>query len=92
MDNSDKKKYMDDVFFSTSPVEKGLVFDEIKKNINKIRYDEKIQDLCKKHRKDINELHIIYTKKLYNVVMSELIVYKKLKHDGMMWNCLINSI
>ncbi len=92
MDDFDKRIYMDDVFFSTSPVEKGIVFGEIAKNIKKIRYDDKIKDLCKKHSQSIDDLHMKYNKKLYNMVMKELIVYKKIRYNSMLWTDLISSI
>lgn len=95
MNNSDKSKYMDDVFFSTSPVEKGLIFRDIDKNINKIIYEGKIKDFYTKHNKIIEDLHAKYIRKIYNIVLMELRVYKKIKkikYDSMLWNNFINSI
>jgi hypothetical protein len=95
MNNSDKRKYMDDVFFSTSPVEKGLIFRDIDVNINKIIFEGKIQDFYKKHNKIIDDLHSKYIREIYNIVLLELRVYKKIKkikYESMLWNNFINSI
>lgn len=81
--------------FSTSPLEKGMIFSKIENKITeeiKINSDIQIKYHSVLEQIRINKIHKDYNRKIYNTVLIQLLKDIRMRYSSKMWNDLIRSI
>lgn len=89
--------------FSTSPLEKGIIFSKIENKITeeiKINSEMQIKYHSVLEQIRINKIHKDYNRRIYNLVLLQLLKdnnrtryeLNRMKYESKMWNNLINSI
>ena len=80
--------------YSTSPMEKGIIFSKIENKIFEeisLKSDAQIKFNMVLEQIKINNIHKNYNIKIYNAVLLQLIKESKMRHESKMWNNFIKS-
>lgn len=80
--------------YSTSPLEKGIIFSKIENKISEeitfksetlVKYNLVLEQI------KINDIHRQYNKKIYDIVLLQLTKDRQMRYGSMMWNNFIKS-
>lgn len=80
--------------YSTSPLEKGIIFSKIENKIFEeisLKSEAQIKFNTVLDQIKINRIHKHYNKKIYNTVLLQLIKDRKIRKECKMWNEFIKS-
>jgi hypothetical protein len=80
--------------FSTSPLEKGIIFSKIENKITeeiKMNSEMQIKYHSVLEQIRINKIHKDYNRKIYDAVLLQLLQDVRMRYESKMWKQFINS-
>jgi hypothetical protein len=80
--------------FSTSPLEKGIIFSKIENKITeeiKMNSEMQIKYHSVLEQIRINKIHKDYNRKIYDAVLLQLLKDVRMRYESKMWKQFINS-